>query len=106
MTILTFDNGCLPLICGPFGGGKSALIKFLVWENIEKIACIVVHSQTGEDSYQHNYNWVNERYIHTTWDPDIVKKIISLGKRIKKESNDTKYVMWILDDFVVSCYYY
>lgn len=95
--LLSFPT--LALILGPFESGKTSLLKYLILENISNIVCIVIFSNTGRDTYESNYGFVNERYVYSEWDSDIIDKLIRLGKKIKR-ANPKHELLVVFDDSI------
>ena len=80
MPLISLPN--LTLILSPIGGGKTSLIKFLILEHIDKIACCLLFSTTGVYGYEKNYKFLNQKFIYDTWDQNIVEKLMKLGAKV------------------------
>ena len=89
----------LALVIAPYGSGKSSLVKYLILEQIDKIACVVLFSNTGLDAWEQNYSWLNKMYVYDHWDDSIMDRVKKLGKRIKK-ANPNHHVLMIWDDSI------
>lgn len=97
MTLLTLPTLCL--IIAPFGSGKTTLLKYLLLEQLQNIAGVVVISATGIDSYSTNYSFLNKKYIYDSWSDDFISRICKLGKKIKKH-DPSKHLVLIFDDSI------
>jgi hypothetical protein len=60
---------------------------------VERIKAVVLHAQTGYDSYEADWKFISKRYIKTTWDTGIIPKMKALGKKIKENDPDA-YIVW------------
>jgi hypothetical protein len=97
MPLLTLPS--LAVVVAPYGSGKTSILKFLILEQCEKIAGIVLFSNTGRDAWNENYSWLNPLYIYDRFDEEIIARLKKLGKRIKKANPDHHLVL-IFDDSV------
>lgn len=86
-------------VCAPFDSGKTSLVKYLLLQCIAQVACVVIHSQTGESGYAQNYSFVKECYVYSTWNKKIIEEIKKVGRRIKL-ANPNQYLVWFVDDFI------
>jgi GTPase SAR1 family protein len=89
----------LALILGPFGSGKTSLLRYLILENIQNIVGMVVFSNTGKDTWNTNYSFVNQRYVYDEWDETLIPKLIELGRKIKK-ANPNHHLLLVFDDSI------
>jgi hypothetical protein len=54
----------IALIVGPFNSGKTRALEFMLLQQHDKIAAVVLFSNTGKDAWKQNYSWLNPRYIY------------------------------------------
>jgi hypothetical protein len=102
MPLLTLPS--LSLIVAPFGSGKTSVVQYLILEQIEKIAGIVLFSNTGHDAWEANYSWLNPLYIYDKFDERIITNLIKLGRRIKR-ANPDKHLLLIFDDSIGNSFF-
>ena len=89
----------LTLIVAPIEAGKTLLIKYLLLSNVQHFACVFLFSNTGLDSYNENYNFLNKLYIADEFKAEDLDKLLKLAKKIR--SNDpTRRLCVIFDDSV------
>jgi predicted AAA+ superfamily ATPase len=51
-------------IVAPWESGKTTLVKFLIYEHVEEICGIVVFSNSADNTYEKDYQFVHKRF---TW---------------------------------------
>jgi len=89
----------LTLIVAPIKSGKTSLIKYLLLQHVEKLACVLLFSNTGVHAYEKNYSFLNPLYIYDSWDSSIVDRLLILGKKIRK-NDPSRHIVVIFDDSV------
>jgi hypothetical protein len=87
------------LILAPFNSGKTSLTQYLCLGSHEKIVAMVIFSKDGRATYEKNYSFVNRLYVHDKWERGIMKDIILLGQKIKR-NNPNHHMVVLFDDFI------
>jgi len=94
---LTLTLPTFALILGAFGTGKTSLLKYLLYTHAPQIVGVVLISNTGADSYDLNYPWINKRLVYSHWNPEIIQKIKEFDMSIKY-ANPKHHLLLIFDD--------
>ena len=78
----------LIMICGLQGGGKSHLIKYIMYQNSDDFDCGIVFTNTG--FIDGNFDYVDKRFVHLKYNEgalknlkDIFQKQIEKGKPLR-----------------------
>ena len=73
----------LSIIVGKQASGKSQLIRYLCYKYKEIFNYIVVCCPTS--GMNNDYDYLPKEYVHTSYTPDLVNKIILKQEAFKKE---------------------
>ena len=89
------------VMIGMMGQGKTSLIKSIVYECFakKKYRYMLVFSSTGLQS--DNYDYLNDKYVHQEFAPDILKRFAQKHKKINKDAKKLKIKsLVVLDDII------
>ena len=83
------------MICGLQGGGKSHLIKYIMYQNRDKFDCGIVFTNTG--FVDGNFDYVDKKFVHLEYSAAVLKNLKDIfKKRIEAKRPLCGYV--IFDD--------
>lgn len=89
------------VMIGMMGQGKTSLIKSIVYECFVKKSYryMLVFSSTGLQS--NNYDYLDNRFVHQEFDPDILKRFAKQHKKRNKDAKKLKIKsLVVLDDII------
>lgn len=88
------------IITGMPGAGKTGFIKYIFCQNTKKntkdpfrYGIIFTHSKQDNE-----YNFLPQKYIHPTYDPDILQEFINIQKKEKKKNGSAPKCFLVFDD--------
>lgn len=76
---LNLDLPGLYMICGLQGGGKSHLIRFMMYENRKKFDCGVVFSNTG--FVDGNFDYIDKRFVHLEYSEEVLRNLKDIFRK-------------------------
>lgn len=83
----------LLLINSPQGGGKSHLIRYIMYQNRKRFDYGVVFSNTlFEDD---SFDYIDDKYVHPEYNPDVVTKLMEIQSK-----NQAKNAFCVFDDCI------
>ena len=83
----------LYMICGLQGGGKSHLIRFMMYENRAKFDCGIVFTNTAfKDG---NFDYVDRRFVHREYSEEVLKNLKGIfSKQIESGKKPRGFVVF------------
>jgi hypothetical protein len=85
----------LTIICGLQGGGKSHLIRYIIYENQKKFDWGIVFSNTG--FLADNFEYIDKQFIHSKYDEFTLSNLKSIHEQlVEKGKKPSGFV--IFDD--------
>jgi hypothetical protein len=91
----------LVVISGKQGSGKTMLVKYIVKNLRDKLRYGIVFCQTAFNTP--NCDYIDEKYIHTKYDPQILYNLMKIQASIPKERRPLAFI--IFDDCIVDSYH-
>lgn len=76
------------------------MTRFLLLQNVQLIAAVIVFSNSAKAEYQKNYFNVNKMYCYTELTNEKFNDAVTIAKRVKKHSQGRMYTVIWFDDFV------
>ncbi len=87
----------LYMICGLQGGGKSHLIRYIMYQNRARFDCGIVFTNTG--FVDGNFDYVDKRFVHLQYNEQVLKNLKEIFKKqIESGKHPRGYV--IFDDCI------